>query len=375
MDLSEDDAAADVDTGGAHRHHGDYVPELFPVNKPPAKRQRGHDKPPVQRRGRGRGGGGGGRGSAGPSSSASTLGTATIEDQQTLSSKNKLHAIERKLPEVAETSELLDARDVPDVDELYTENERALSQFIRLHPMLSLESTSERTLSTAAAMVDSYALPTRELETVSKTHDDLFFRRANFEIGERSCVNADKCVCRWLAIFRHGEETDQAFVCREFLLPSQLKEFQSSGRTPKTQGKCLMCSRYFTSYVYTLARNSPSFSPKSCISIQAFGNLIESKCPEDEAMGHSNAVGGEQGYDKNAMLYVDEKWSDTQASRGPLGTLLWRPVVRFKSSDYVFVKDDADGEYKVIQQNVSSKVASTTNFYQPPSSLTSRAEA
>ena len=271
--------------------------------------------------------------------------------------------------------DLLDLRDTPDADELYTENERALSQFIRLHPMLSLESTSERTLSTAASLVDSYALPTRELETVSKTHDDLFFRRPNADMGERACINNEKCVCRWLAIFRYGEETEKAFICREFLLPSQLKEFHVSGKMPKSQGKCLMCARYFTAYTYTLARNSPSFCPKSCIAIQSFGNLIESKSPEDDVLGHSNAVGGQDGYRADAMLYVDEKWTDTAASRGPIGTLLWRPVVRFKTSDYVFVKDSGDGMYRVIQTNVGAENTKSLNFGQPPSSLTERVEA
>jgi hypothetical protein len=32
---------------------------------------------------------------------------------------------------------LLDARELPDADENYSENERALSEFFRLHPMLT----------------------------------------------------------------------------------------------------------------------------------------------------------------------------------------------------------------------------------------------
>jgi len=384
------------------RHHPDFVPEIFPVNKPPNKKQRvlvrGGVKstsssseppppplppppPPQQRRG-GRGGrGGGGRGGGG-GGGASDAAAAVGAD----AAKKKSQSIERPMDEKCDT-ELLDARDVPDADELYSENERALSQFIRLHPMLSMESTSERTLSTAASLVDAYSLPTRELETVSKTHDDLFLRRANSDVGERSCVNGEKCVCRWLAIFRYGEETNAAFVCREFLLPSQLADFNTSARLPKTQGKCLLCTRYFTAYTYTLARSSPSFCPKSCISIQAFGNLIESKSPEDDVVGHSNAVGGEGGYRPDAMLYIDEKWTNTAASRGPIGTLLWRPVVRFRTSDYVFVKDVDSGLYRIIQTAVGAEAeavgggggggssSSGVNFGQPPFSPAVRVEA
>lgn len=35
------------------------------------------------------------------------------------------------------------------------------------------------------------------------------------------------------------------------------------GTLPKNVSKCLMCQRYFTSFVYTLARTSPSFCPTS----------------------------------------------------------------------------------------------------------------
>jgi len=219
----------------------------------------------------------------------------------------------------------------------------------------SLDATSERTLSTMAALVDSYTLPTRELEMVSKTHDDMFLRPANEQSGERGCVNGEKCVCRWLAIFRYGEKCKEAFVCREFLLPSQLEEFQTSGKLPKVHGKCLICCRYFTAYTYTLARNQPNFNPKSSICLQAFGNKIVVDNPEESALSHSNVVGGEEGYNPDCLLYIDEKWVDVASARGDLGTLLWRPVVRFQSSDYEFVQDtNIDGGYRVIQVKLGS---------------------
>jgi hypothetical protein len=40
-------------------------------------------------------------------------------------------------PTVTDSNELLDDRKVADIDELYGENERALSNFMKLHPMLS----------------------------------------------------------------------------------------------------------------------------------------------------------------------------------------------------------------------------------------------
>lgn len=401
----------------------EFVAEIYPINKPPANRKREAASSTSAAPAASNGKASSSASKRRSSSKAAKLVTeegggngkedgadGSHEGGKSGGKRSNHSRVERPMGD--KPSELLDSRNMPDADELYTENERALTQFIKLHPMLrcacpcsarathvhappsptvlradsrtlSLEATSERTLSKAAALVDRYAMPTKELETVTKAHDDLFFRRAKPDLGERPCVNGDKCICRWLAIFRYGEETDAAFVCREFLLPSQLDDFQKTGRTPKVQGKCLLCTRYFTSYVYTLARNVPDFCPKSCIAIQTFGNAIECANPEDEAATHANAVGGADGYRADVMLYVDEKWANTSASRGAFGTLLWRPIVRFNSSDYVFVKSgDGDvgdvgdgGGWRVIQRNLGVTDTSGQDFGQPPFSPTEEAEA
>jgi hypothetical protein len=51
----------------------------------------------------------------------------------------KADKIETAPAPLHEGSDLLDHRDVADTDELYDDNERALSKFIKLHPMLSSE--------------------------------------------------------------------------------------------------------------------------------------------------------------------------------------------------------------------------------------------
>jgi len=271
----------------------------------------------------------------------------------------------------ARGNDLLDARVALDPDENYNENERALTEFIRLHPMLSLDATSERMLTCVASMIGDYAAPTVELETVSKAHDDLFLRKAKPHVGERECVNGQKCVCRWTAIFRHGETTDKAFVCREFLLPSQQELFVRDGTLPKNVSKCLMCQRYFTSFVYTLARTSPSFCPTSELQIQVFGNKVASTCAADDAVTATAKVGSDDGYLASKMLFVDEKWADAASSRGSAGTLLWRPVVRFNCADYVFEKD-VDGEPIAVQVGMQTKIQ---DFGQPPLAAVQAAEA
>jgi hypothetical protein len=217
-------------------------------------------------------------------------------------------------------------------------------------------------------LIGEYAIPTRELEVVSKQHDDNFLRPAKAGSGERPCINGDKCLAQWLATFRYGEDSDYHFTCREFLLPSQLQRFESSGSLPKQNGKCLLCTRYWHSYVFTLARTSPSFCPKSCIQVQAFGNAI-GVADVDEIPSLSNAVDDEGGYKNDVMLYADEKLAETNVARSHLGTMLWRPVVRFNSSDYVFVKPENKNDQPRIIQVGMSKVdsASEQHFQGPPS--------
>jgi len=201
-------------------------------------------------------------------------------------------------------------------------------------------------------MIDQSSVETKEVEVVTKSHDDLFLRPANVENGERSCCNGDKCTCRWTAIFRHGEHSDRAFVCREYLLPSQEAEFRRTGELPRTPGKCLLCTRYYTTHIYTLARNSPSFCPNSAIQIQAFCNKLVCESPKDDAPSHSSSIGSEDGYRASVMLFVDEKWADTSSSRNSMSALLWKPTVRFNCSDYKFVVD-CDGTPRAIQVSMA----------------------
>lgn len=315
------------------------IDEIFAVNKPPSKRKT--PPPPTGAKPRRR-----------PTAAAPPAPSAKAQ-----AISDAVQARDHSVP-----TDLLDDRVVCDPDENYSENERALTQFLRLHPMLSLDATSERMLSIVGSMIEDYSVPSKELEVVSRAHDDLFLRAPRASMGERPCVNADKCVCRWVAIFRHGENTEKAFVCREFLLPSQNELFLKDGTLPKTAGKCLMCMRYFTNYVYTLARNSPTFCPKSSIQLQVFANKIHVESAGDTAMTSTAEVGTANGYHASKMLFVDEKWAETASSRSTISTMLWRPCVRFNCSDYEFTKD-GDGLPMAVQKNMGVE---SSHFGPPP---------
>ena len=251
-----------------------------------------------------------------------------------------------------------------DADEAYGSQEAALSQYLKLHPVLSLESTSCQTLQLVADLVESTSIPTKELEVVPKSYDDEMLRPPNTAIGERACCFGNRCICVWLARWRYGDDTDMAFIGTEFLLPSERATFHKSGTLPATNGKCLVCSRYVHTYIYRCARADPTFQPSAKIPLQAFGNALGMACGDDVPT-HSSVANDSDGYRSEALLFVDETWADTAAARGDMATLLWRPVVRFESTHYAYVRDPS-GKPRLVQRNVgASRDTSEAHFCQP----------
>jgi hypothetical protein len=182
-------------------------------------------------------------------------------------------------------------------------------------------------------------IPTVPTETVPRSHDEIFLRPANTRVGERSCCLGDRCICRFLAIFRYGEKTDLAFVGREFLLPSEHREFVDSGKLPQHPAKCLLCMRYYQTYLLRLARTDPNFSPSADIPITAFTNTVATMSGE-EVPFHASSVGDADGYPASAILAVEGDFAASDAGRSTMGTFLWKPVVAFHSGNYAYVKGD-----------------------------------
>ena len=115
-------------------------------------------------------------------------------------------------------------------------------------------------------------------------------------------------------------------------------EFKKSGKLPHTNGKCLVCSRYVTTYIYRCARADPTFKPSASIPLQAFGNSLGVEAGENVPT-HSSVANDSDGYRQEALLFVDEQWADTAAARGGMASLLWRPCVKFDTTHYAYVKD------------------------------------
>lgn len=238
-------------------------------------------------------------------------------------------------------------------DESYGNDEKALNTFLKLHPMLSMEASSVKALSSVAGLFNKAAVHVAEVPVVSKKHDDLFLRPANTQIGERPCINDDRCVARFLAQVRFGTDSPKAFTCTEFLLPDVHKRFLDGRGLPPRRSKCILCYRYFTTFLYTAARADPSFRAidASGISVQTFQNSIcppAEPAPSDDLKqlerdvgdgpSHASALNCQDGYAAHAALFVDEAFSKQRVAREDrLGTLAFRPQVRFDSSHYRYV--------------------------------------
>ena len=240
-------------------------------------------------------------------------------------------------PETPKT-ELLQTDAGIDDDESFGDEEKLLSEFVRLHPVLSLESATQKTLQLLADLTEKHPIPTTEIEVIGKRHDDLYLRPPRTELDERPCCLGNRCLCVWLARWRYGADTDMAFVCREFLTPTQQTAFEQTGRLPSNCGKCLVCTRYTHTYIYRVARADPTFIPSAKIPLQAFGNLLGLEKGEDSP--HTASIARDaDGYRQSALLYVDESWADSAASRSSMSAFLWKPVVRFSSTHYVYKRD------------------------------------
>ena len=265
---------------------------------------------------------------------------------------------------------LLQNRAGIDSDESYGSQEHALSSYLKLHPVLSLESTSCQTLQLVANLVEDTSIPTKELEVVPKPHDDAYLRPPNVAIGERPCCLGDRCICVWLARWRYGDDTDMAFIGTEFLLPSHAAEFKESGKLPHTNGKCLVCSRYVHTFIYKCARADPTFKPSASIPLQAFGNALGVEAGENLPT-HASVANDADGYRQEALLFVDEQWADTAAARGGMASLLWRPCVKFDSQHYEYVKDHT-GLPRLLQRNVGAADESPSAHFRQPAGVERR---
>lgn len=139
--------------------------------------------------------------------------------------------------------------------------------------------------------------------------------------GERPCRAGQDCIFVALST-RYPDSTEDArpedgFVCREFLLPSQLERWKREKILPDQEQLCLGCNRMLTTYWYYLYR-------------------YKGEEPVEILQDHCNTVDQEGEYDMTYCIYpnpTEDKWSG-----------LSRPVVKFSKETYVYCKMKLVGE-------------------------------
>ena len=295
--------------------------------------------------------------------------------QQRRKPPKKLH----KAPNCPQVGDDL-LRELPSTtpDECYAKEEHALNEFQKLHSICSTEATAASTLQTLSNMAGKQMIRTQQLEKIPKDYDDQFLRPPQKQVGERACVCGSRCMGRVIAKMRYGPKSDKAFVLTEFLTPSQQNAFEQGSGLPSRRGKCLLCIRYLTNYLYLLAKMDPTFLTLSeSFDLQLFENCVaidQTRKSDDvretiDSVPHgTTTVSAKGGYRPEACLFVSEEFCDTAAGRGKLSALAWRPVVRFRSTDYMYVTSGC-GEVRIVQHGIGvdcvEETRGVSSFAQP----------
>ena len=251
------------------------------------------------------------------------------------------------------------------VGEKYMDGEACLNKYARLHPMINYEATNSDALAALTSKASGRVMTSLpELPLVSKSYEDTFLRPARLGNGERSCVLGDQCLCNFIALLRHGPNNKKGFVGVEFMLPEQRDKWQSGEGLPAIHGKCLVCIRYFTTYVYMLAASDPTYMESlraGRLRLQTHANMSLSYdeksghllCGDQPTPGHVNAVSTVDGYLPSALLSVDPKFADRRAGRETqLSELVWKPFVRFQSTHYRYITDHDTDEKRMVQVGI-----------------------
>lgn len=243
-------------------------------------------------------------------------------------------------------------------EESYGEDEVSLNEFTKLHSICSAEATASSTLQTLGELCSRQMIKTPALEKISKTWDDAYLRKPNLQVGERPCVCGSRCVARVMAKMRYGPRTKYPFVMTEFLTPLERENFEKGGGLPARKGKCLLCTRYFSNYLYLLAKQDPQFLANSqnfdlqlfenCLAVPTGSSADDLAADVGRQPHAASVVEAQHGYRRSVLLFADESFVNTCAGRGPAAALVWRPVVRFKSNDYRYEIGE-DGEPRVVQ--------------------------
>ena len=274
-----------------------------------------------------------------------------------------------------------------DLDAHVDGDNELMHQLIGSHPCFSQELLRADVLQLLSHMTSqSTCIQLKDVPVVGRRHEERYMRPATR--GERACVRGDQCFCNFLAKVRHGAETEFAFIGCEFKTPDEEQVYISSGKHTAKCGHCIICKRYLVTLLYTLARCNPRFNIHECGKIpdQAVPEASHDKpqlpssrrrlkkaaytpsmatdvgegmhcdrlCLDDGIPMHANLVDVHDGYRRDKTLFVEEEYADSVSMRETeMGSVAFRPFVRFCTTDYAYVMGENGCPY-VVQLNVAS---------------------
>ena len=155
-----------------------------------------------------------------------------------------------------------------------------------------------------------------KLEHVSRKYCEDFLRQPKGDnYGERQCRKGPMCVFVLMATrFPDSLEnytSEDGFVCREFLLPTQLEKWKTEKILPQERRLCLGCNRLYTCYWYYI-------------------NVRRGKEPDEILQDHAYEVGKDGEYNMDYCL----NYTNTQP--GARWTGIARPFVKFSADTFIY---------------------------------------
>lgn len=153
------------------------------------------------------------------------------------------------------------------------------------------------------------------LEACSMSYCSDFLREFNKQAGERPCRNGETCIFVLMANkfpdnFKKTQ-SDEGFVCREFLLPSELETWKKENKLPPIPKLCLGCNRLYTTKWHY--------------------RCLKQKIDSNELIqDHYNESGKEGEYATSACIYPNV--DPDQPPR------VIRPIIEFKPEFYIYSK-------------------------------------
>ena len=219
-------------------------------------------------------------------------------------------------------------------DENEVENsdvEALINNFVEVHPMCTSAFNDNEALHLLTKLPPKGKIP--EMQVVPRSFDNSMLRPPDEAVGERPCVNDERCCCHWLGKLWHGESDPRTFVCTEYLLPKEQKAWRDGTmRLPECRRKCLFCQRYWLHGIFLRLKSEPDFRANMS------GKLLQEF--RNEMGTHTCDVETSDGYPKSCLLSINEK-------DGLSDPVMMFPFVGFNTKHYSFRVDSKGRGYAV----------------------------